>query len=194
MKYLTKILTVISVLSMAACSFDVVPPAHKGKILSPSGYEPDVLETGKVTTWLRDELILLDVSTKTYSETVSVILADKLTLKADIKFRGRIGNNPKIINSMFNDITAGDDNVVSFNEVYNVYGKMLVRNKAREILSTYTVEDIHKNYARLSKEIAKALEEPLKRTPLEVSDIALGNIGYPKNYQCRRRGRKDKRA
>jgi len=180
MKYLTRIIIALTILATVGCSMDTIPPAHKGKILSPSGYEPDVLETGKVTTWFRDELILLDVSTKTYSESVAVILADKLTLKVDVKFRGKIGSNPKIINSMFNDIVAGDDNKVSFGEVYAIYGKMIIRNKTREIISQYTVEDVHKNYGRLSKEIAQALVEPLKKTPLQISDIALGNIKYPK--------------
>jgi regulator of protease activity HflC (stomatin/prohibitin superfamily) len=80
---------------------------------------------------------------------------------------------------MFNDIVPGSDNTVSFKEVYNVYGKMAVRNKTREIISQYTVEDVHKNYSRLSKQIGVVLEESLKSTPLEISDISLGSIEYP---------------
>ena len=34
---------------------------------------------------------------------------------------------------------------------------MLVRNKSREILSKYTVEDVHQNYARISSEIHQVL-------------------------------------
>lgn len=46
-------------------------------------------------------------------------------------------------------------------------------------MSQYTVEDVHKNYARLSGEISLKLLEKLKSTPLEISDIALGDIAYP---------------
>lgn len=172
------ILAVIA-MSVSACSFEVVPPASKGKILTTSGYSPDVLEPGKYTLWGRDQLVTLQTNTSTYTERVKVVLSDKLTLDVDVRFRGRIAGNQKIINAMFNDITPGDDGVVSFHEVYSVYGKMAVRNKTREIISQYSVEDVHKNYGRLSKEISSVLVEALANTPLEISDVALGDIAYP---------------
>ena len=170
----------ITALLLAECSFSTVPPTAKGKILTTAGYSPDVLVPGKYTLWGRDELITLQTNTNTYLERVDIVLRDKLTLTADIKFRGRVAGSDKIINSMFNDIEPGEDNIVSFDEVYRVYGRMAVRNKAREIISQYTVEDVHKNYARLSSEIAIALTKSLEGTPLEISDIALGSIAYPK--------------
>lgn len=167
-------------MSVYSCGWETVPPTAKGKILTTAGYSPDVLEPGKYTLWGRSEMILLQTNTATYQERVKVILQDKLTLVADIKFRGRIAGNDSVINAMFNDITPGEDKIIKFNDVYAVYGKMAVRNKTREIISKYNVEDVHKNYGRLSKEIAKALIKTLEKTPLEISDIALGNIAYPK--------------
>lgn len=165
---------------MVGCSFESVPPASKGKILTTAGYSPDVLEPGKYTLWGRDSLVTLDTSTTTYKETVDVVLADKLTLHADVRFRGRIAGKDKTINSMFNDVKVGDDRRVDFSDVYNTYGRMAVRNKTREIISKYNVEDVHKNYNRLSAEIGKSLAVALRGTPLEISDIALGRIAYPK--------------
>ena len=171
---------VLLILAAWVVDFEVVPPATKGKILTTSGYSPDVLEPGKYTLWGRDSMVTLQTNTNTYKESVTVVLADKLTLKADVRFRGRIAGDDKTINAMFNDIVPGEDGLVAFSDVYNIYGKMVVRNKTREIISQYTVDDVHKNYARLSKEIGKLLVESLKGTPLEISDIALGDIAYPK--------------
>ena len=179
MKYTTKLALIIITLFTVGCSWEVVPPATKGKILTTSGYSPDVLEPGKYTLWGRDTLVTLETNPSTYKEVVNVVLADKLTLMVDIRFRGRIAGTEKVINAMFNDIKPGDDNVVSFNEVYAIYGKMAVRNKTREIISTYNVEDVHKNYSRLSGEVGAVLTEVLKGTPLEISDVALGSIKYP---------------
>lgn len=180
MKYMIKIgLLLLVFIAIQGCSMETVPPASKGKVLTTSGYSPDVLEPGKYTLWGRDKLIILQTNTNTYKEIVNVVLQDKLTLQAEIRFRGRIAGNVKVVNSMFNDVVAGDDNVVTFNEVYAVYGRMAVRNKTREIISKYSVEDVHKNYARLSGEIGVVLQTALKGTPLEISDIALGNIKYP---------------
>lgn len=183
MKHLNKwkfsALAIVAVMTIQGCSLEYIPPASKGKILSTSGYNPETLEPGKYTLFGRDQMILLKTNTNTYREEVKVILDDKLTLDVDVRFRGRISGSDSIINSMFNDIEAGEDNTVEFNEVYNIYGRMIVRNKTREILSQYSVEDVHKNYARLSKEIGKAIQDGLKATPIEVSDVALGNIKYP---------------
>lgn len=178
-KSISAIVLILMLATLSACSWEVVPPATKGKILTTSGYQPDILEPGKYTLWGRDDLVLLQTNTNTYAENVNVVLADKLTLTAEVKFRGRIGGQAKIINAMFNDITPGKDNIVSFGEVYAVYGRMAVRNKVREIISAYSVNDVHKNYARLSKEIAESLHLALKSTPLEISDVALGSIAYP---------------
>lgn len=175
-----RVLAVLSVLVLAGCSFETVPPTTKGKILTTSGYTPDILEPGKYTLWGRDQLVLLETNTNVYKETVTVILSDKLTLTVDIRFRGRIEGNAQTINAMFNDIKAGDDRRVTFRDVYSVYGRPAVRNRTRAIISNYNVDEVHKNYARLSTEIAESLHEALKPTPLEISEVALGDIQYPK--------------
>lgn len=181
MRLIKFLVAVLLMASLQSCviDFETVPPTAKGKILTTSGYSQDVLEPGKYTLWGRDEMILLQTNTATYKESVKVILQDKLTITAEVRFRGRISGSPKTINAMFNDIVPGDDQLVEFSEVYSVYGRMAVRNKTREVLSKYNVEDVHKNYARLSGEISQALVSSLENTPLEISDIALGDIAYP---------------
>lgn len=173
------LISFLVLLFITGCSFEVIPPTTKGKVLTTSGYSPDILEPGKITLWGRDELVLLQTNTNTYKETVDVILADKLKLDVDVRFRGRIAGSKKVVNSMFNDIVPGEDGVVAFNEVYGVYGRMIIRNKTREIISQYNVEDVHKNYSRLSKEIGQLLITALEGTPIEISDVALGRISYP---------------
>lgn len=166
--------------TLQGCGFETVPPAHKGKILTTSGYSDEVLPPAKYTLWGRDKMILLETNTATYKETVNVILSDKLTLTVEVRFRGRIAGTTAVVNSMFDDVIAGADDKVSFNEVYGVYGKMAVRNRTRDVIRVYTVEDVHKNYGRISKEVGAAIQLALKGTPIEVSDVALGSIQYPK--------------
>lgn len=179
MKQLTKLLIATLCLFTVACTPVTVPPAHKGKFLTTSGYQPEVLEAGKYWEGFREDLVLIETQTGTYNEMVKVILADKLTLHVEVRFRGRIDGADNVINAMFNDIQAGSDNRLVFNEVYAVYGKMAVQNKTREVVSKYNVDEVHKNYARLSGEISSALQDVLANTPLEISDVAVGNIQYP---------------
>ena len=164
---------------LSGCSPVTVPPAHVGKLLTPSGYQPEILPSGKYWEGMREELVLIETKTDTYTENVKVVLKDKLTLSVEVRFQGRLKGDKNTLNAMFNDITAGPDKLVEFSEVYAVYGKMAVQNKVREIVSQYSVDDVHKNYARLSGEISKVLITNLANTPLEISSVAVGNIQYP---------------
>ena len=166
-------------LGLTGCSPVTVPPASKGKFLTPQGYQPEILPSGKYWEGIRETLVLIETNTDTYAEQVKVVLKDKLTITVTVRFQGRINGNDTVLNAMFNDIVAGSDNLVSFEEVYKVYGQMAVRNKAREVISQYNVDEVHKNYARLSVEIANTLEKALQNTPLQISNVALGNISYP---------------
>ena len=168
----------IIALGLVGCDWVQVPPAKKGKILTTAGYTPEVLQPGKYTLYGRDSLVLLDTGTQTAKESMSIIMQDKLTLEFDVRFRTRIGGSDTIINAMFDDITP-INGIVQLKQVYDTYGKMLVRNQARSVVGAYTVEDVHKNYSRISNEIAQALTKAMKSTPLEFSDVALGNIKYP---------------
>lgn len=174
-----RVLIISLILLLAACT-EVVPPANMGKRLTTAGYEPEVLNPGRHYCGWRCTMVLLDTSTSTFVEPVDIIMDDKLTLKVDVRFRGRIAGADKTINSMFNDIKAGRDNFIAFEEVYKTYGKPVIRNKTREIISKYNMEDVHRNYTRISAQIAESLVEPLSRTPLEISEIVLGGIEYPK--------------
>lgn len=172
------IIPLLFVLTIATGCTQQVPPAHLGKILTPSGYSPDVYPPSRVVVGPRETLVLLETATATATEPMTVVMQDKLTLTADVRFRTRIAGDKATINSMFNDITPVKGRV-SLDQVYQTYGKMIVRNKAREVLSGYTVEDVHKNYARISSEIFEAVVPAFDSIPLEIADVALGNIQYP---------------
>ena len=168
---------IASLFGITGC--EKVPPVHRGKILQPDGYEPEILKPGRYWTGLRGEIILVETATNTMTERMKVVMSDKLNLKFNVRFRARIEGNDKVLNTMFDDITPKNDKV-TLRQVYNVYGRMVVRNTAREVLSKYSVEDVHANYTRISKEMKKKLLPRINKTPLQLSDALLGDIEYPK--------------
>lgn len=158
-----------------------VPPAHLGKVLTPNGYTPDIHPPGRVSgfgPFSRDSLILLETGTKTVTEKINVKLADKADLTFDVRFRTRIAGSDAVINPMFNDIVPTDGKV-TLEVVYHTYGKMIVRNVARQVMNDYKVDEVHTNYDRISSELAIALSAKFKNIPLDMSDVALGKIVWP---------------
>lgn len=181
-KYLVGCLMALVVLT--GCS-EQVPQGHVGKILSKNGFEPEVYPPSKVwidngiTAKNSDKLILIETTTRKYNEPIVVLLQDKLELSAEIVFRCRVNSSDeKILNSIFNDIKL-DDNIITTDEVYNVYAKMIVLNTARDVISKYNVDEVNQNYGRITAELYQAITPKLAKLPIEVSDITVGNVKYP---------------
>lgn len=172
------IATGLMVSLLTGCGFYTVPPASKGKILSTSGYSADVKETGKYLLWGRDEMVVLDTSTQTMAEAVSVKMQDNLTLDFQVRFRTRIAGNDKVINAMFNDITH-ENYQVSLPRVYTVYGKDVVQSVARSVVGKYKTEDVGVNFDKITNDLHQELVKRMVNSPLEVSNITLANIVYP---------------
>ena len=185
---------IVSLFMLTGCSNkERVPSGEVGKILTQNGFAPEILQPGAyrvcgITDVLigkcYNELILLDTIEGQYTEKVTIRMKDNLNLIADhIRIRVTIKRDPKIINSIFNQIKPNENNIISLDKVYNTYGKLIVTRDVREILSKYTIDDIRLNYARISAEIYKRIKEDFKSTPLEVLDFSVGRFIYPKTYE-----------
>lgn len=171
---------IVASLFLSGCTWDRIPPAHKGKLLTGSGYQEEVLDPGRQFRWTWQTLVLLDTSTNTFTEPMTVILADRLELSFDVKFRARIQAEDAVINSMFNTITVDRKSpVVPLNRVYRTFGQMIVQNQSRAVLNKYTSHEVFVNYARISQELADAIGPALAHTPLMLEDVVIGNIKFP---------------
>lgn len=183
-KIISTLLIIGALFAFTGC-YEQVPAGHQGKIMGKEGFQPELYPPSKV--WLSDmfttvpeKLFLVETTTKKYNQPISVLLQDKLTLKADVVFRGRIAGDTKTLNTIFNDMKMTDeDRVVTTDEVYDIYGKMVVLNTAREVISQYNVDEVNKNYKRITIELYNAIKPKLMGLPIEISDVTLGNIQYP---------------
>ena len=181
MKKLGIIFTLVTSLTLTACGYEQIPPAHKGKILDTSGFKPDVLEPSREWIGWKERLVLIETGTKTIKEPLTVLLDDRLEVGFDVRGRVRIDGSDKVINAMFNDITfEPGQNTLTTATVYLTYGQMLIRDKARNVLSKYTVDDVHKNRTQITTELQTVLYEAFKAIPLTLSDVALGEVKFPK--------------
>lgn len=165
-------------LALAGCEVATVPPASKGKILSSSGYSADVKETGKYWLFGFKNMVILDTSTQMISENITVKMIDNLDLPFQLHFRTRIHGSNDVINSMFNDITH-EDYRVSLDRVYSVYGKNVVTNAARTVMSKYRVDEVAANFEKINNDIFNEIKKRMVGNPLEVSDVTLARISYP---------------
>ena len=171
-------------ISFTACN-EAVPAGHVGKILGKSGMQPEIYPPSRV--WLAnnpwnfnpERLILVETTTQKFVEPIKVLLKDKLTLHFTVVFRGRITTNQKKLNSIFNDMKVSGTKPITAEQVYQVYGKMVVLNTAREVVSKYNVDEVNRNYARITAELYNTLTPKLAGLPIDISDVTIGEIEYP---------------
>ena len=166
------------VIALQGCEVSTVPPAAKGKILSASGYSADVKETGKYWLLGFKNMVILDTSTQMISENINVKMSDNLDLPFQLHFRTRIQGDDKVINAMFNDITH-EDYRVTLDRVYQVYGRNVVTNAVRSVMSKYKVAEVAVNFEKINNDIYTEIKKRMIGSPLEVSDVTLANISYP---------------
>lgn len=174
---------IFMVMSLTGCG-EVVPPGYKAKFLDRSGYSPEIKESGRYTVWPGEELVLLETSTQTMSVPVTVKMSDDLDLVFKVNFRTRIGGNDKTLNSMFNDIKVTElenkQKVITLKQVFQVYGNDVVANIARSVVGKYRVSDVSVNYDTINKQLQIQLVEAMKNNPLEVSNVTVADISWPK--------------
>lgn len=183
MKKIKYLIAIFMVFLFTGCN-EQIPAGTKGKILGKNGFQPEIYPPSRV--WLDnniwditpEQLYLVQTTTKKYSQPITVLLKDKLELTANITFRGRIAGDDETINSIFNDMPMNDQ-IVTTDEVYETYGKMIVLNTAREVISKYNVDEVNVNYARITVELYNAILPKLKGLPIEISDVTIGQIKYP---------------
>ena len=159
-----------------------IPPGFKGKVLSSSGYSQEMKDPGKFMLYGREELVLLETATKTVSAPVTVKMADGLQLNFTVNFRTRAANNEKVLNALFNDIKykqTDEGKYITLDQVYNVYGKDVLSNVARSVVSKYKVDQVSGAYDTINKDLQEKLQQAMVNSPLEVSNVTLANIEWP---------------
>jgi len=179
----TMLVGLIAVFTFTGC-YEQVPAGTKGKIMGASGFQPEIYPPSKV--WLEqfmtmtpEQLFLMETTTKRFTETLNVKLSkEKLNVTVPVIFRGRIKGTDSVVNSLFNDMKM-DDNLVTVEEVYQVYARQIVASTARDVISKYNVDELPQNYGRITIEIYNAVKPKLDGIPFEMSDVTIGNIGYP---------------
>ena len=64
---------------------------------------------------------------------------------------------------------------VSLGRVYQVYGRNVVTNAARTVMSKYKVADVAVNFEKINNDIHIEIKKRMVGSPLEVSDVTLAN-------------------
>ena len=181
------IMLVMAMFFATGCT-ERVPPGFIGMVMTPDGLTGEVLAPGNHTAYNRDRMVLIEYVEKSYKEPLSILCADDLNFKFDLKIRVMTyaDDNKAVMNvlgkqgSQINwgkDATVG---VLPFDILYKTYVSDPARSIARGVVSKYRTTDIRDARDAITKEITSQLNEAVKGTPVKIMLLATSNFDYPK--------------
>lgn len=183
--YWVLVIGIVFVISGCGMFSEKVPPGYMGMIMKPSGLTGEVLAPGSYTCFGRDRLVLIPTNEMTTTEKLSVLCADDLNFKFDLKLRARLkGSAAKEMLDVLNRQGAyirwkGDLGILPIQKLYDTYVKPAARPIARSIVSKYETTQIRQNREVVTKAIQNDLLQAIKGTPMEITLVATSNFDYP---------------
>lgn len=190
---MTKFVIVLSmVLGLAGCRGKLVevPPAHKGKVFTSSGFQKGVKHPSTFRLpfeWATSpKLVLAEVSDQGKEEKMEVFMpADNLVMRFDVRGTYSVGDDEAGMDMIFDRLSAvpmkgsGSTMIIDFDQIYATYAAQVIRTRSREVMTRYKIEFVLKNMDAVSKELLDAIRNDLKNTPITVSMLGLANVQPP---------------
>lgn len=163
----------------------VVPNGYLGMVKTTEGMTGEVLQPGHHTCFGRDKMHLIEMQEVYMTEKLSILCADDLNFKFDLKLRCRPKSDMKSINQILKDKGAamqpGIDGylTLSFKPMYDTYIKPKGREVARSAVTIYETTQIRDKRDEIKRSIVEAMKEASKTSPMMITQISVSNFDYP---------------
>lgn len=195
MKFRTLGLAVLGLLSLAACGERVqVEPAHVGKILTPSGYKPDIIPPSVFRMdhcafpgQICDKLVTIATSdNRTVEEFRLLMPRDNLYLEFDMNIIYSVLNDEETLNRTLDRLKPDGASknsrimTISADNIYKTYGRPILRDVTRAVLAQYSIDEIASSRDAINQEIVTRLIETVSaEAPLAFKYAGLADVDYP---------------
>jgi regulator of protease activity HflC (stomatin/prohibitin superfamily) len=165
-----------------------VPPASVGMVLGKNGYQGDIVPPSRFRLapcfTNCDKLVVIEAGDMGMVESMSVLMPnDSLDLGVDVGFTLALRSEQSEILSVFDRVLPtrlpSGNYGTTLEQIYETYGKAVVRNVVRASLSEYSIDEIANNQGAVSENLRQIVSEALTRTPLEIKQFGLASITYP---------------
>lgn len=168
-----------------------VPTGYVGKILSPDGLEkglktPSTFRLPYVgPTSSNYRLVIAEASDQPKEEEIKVFMPlDNLNLEFDCRMTVSIPADEERVDPVFARLTPDsteDANVmrIDLDKVYETYARPIIREKAREVITKYTIMHVMTNRDAVSTEIENAVTDELKSSPMVILNFGLADLQPP---------------
>lgn len=193
-KLLISIILIPTLLILAGCS-ETVPPGYTGIVVPKEGGISSISSAGRTTAYGYDKLVLIETASKFTPRTVEVRMTDSkvdengerlgdigLDMNFIVNVRYRLNSDEATLKALIDDTLLNIDGTVgtiSIKDIYDKYGVMVVDRVSREVLGSYTPEEVMLNFKEVNVILDNAIKSELENSPIIISSATLGKVTLP---------------
>ncbi|MGI9425428.1 MAG: SPFH domain-containing protein, partial [Hyphomicrobiaceae bacterium] len=175
-----------------------VPPAYVGKILSKDGFQPGLIKPSQfrlpICFFYCDRLIVVESSDFGHVEQFRKDHAlympkSQLAMPFDVRGTFAVRNDEHTLQAVFDRVPADYTGrnlrnlvhgYISKQRIYDIYGKAIIRDVVRRVVSQYSIEEVASSRAAINAELNQSIAAALSKTPLVALRFGLADVRFPK--------------
>lgn len=176
---LIAVIPVLLAVFLVGCTKEV-PPGTVGRINTKNGWTDEILAPGRHSCWGKDKMYLLDVTNKSFKESLNILVGGKVNLRLDFTVRVRANRDDKEMMKKSFESVPSVHGGISVDQLYQTFLQMKAQAIPRAIYEVQPdVQTAVASSPKLAAEVRRQITEAAKSTPLVVEDSEITNYDWP---------------
>jgi len=186
------ILLISSFLAATGCATMDIPQAHRGRMFERTGawkgyrggrgFVGAVLRPGTYYTGLYDEVMLVDCSTVTQHDPLTVLTKDGVQFGLDMYVRFSANCADESVEQMLASLSADADMTISTKKLFETFVRPSIGAVVREVVSPYRASEINDKQDEILSQIRKRFLETIESHEgniIKIYEVSLSNLDFP---------------
>lgn len=120
----------------------------------------------------------VEIADSDHSVNMKVLCNDSLNFGFKINVLASV--NDEVLPTVFRNVTADDEYVISNKAVFDRYARNLIDQEARSVVSRYNTSDIVANRTKIMGEIQSSVAKAFdKKSPIKIKRVTVNNLEFP---------------
>lgn len=187
----TSIVLLLICFSVGCATMDI-PQAHRGRLFDRTGafafygggkgFTGPVLGPGTYYTGAYDELMMVDCSTLTEHDPMTVLTKDGVQFGLDMYVRFSANCSDASVKQMLRSLTPDQPHTVTVQKLFSTYVRPAIAAVVREVIAPYRASEINDQHHDIIRRIRKRFLEVIashEGNIIKVYEVALSNLDFP---------------
>ncbi len=176
----------------SGCATMDVPQAHRGRLFNRTGplafyiggegFTGPVLEPGTYRTGTYNEIMLVDCSTVTAHDPLTVLTQDGVQFGIDIYVRFSANCSDQSVTDIMASLSPAEDHTITTQQLFETYVRPAIAGVVREVISPHRANEINNLHQEILADIRQRFMEEVDAHEgeiIQVYEVSLSNLDFP---------------